>query len=187
MGKRWLGGVVLGLSVALLLAAGCADKDCIECYPGRVQVLAAPDMIPDRYVINFSAKLTDGHAYCANLFQGGVPLSEDRCGTPGATEINASFFVTCIDPTAFLSTDLAEVGFKPVKVKSPFGEWQLAARVPDNNAHAQNWFDWDWVVEWQVAEVCEPEFVPEAGTIALLGSGLAGLAGYATLRWRKRP
>jgi hypothetical protein len=28
--------------------------------------------------------------------------------------------------------------------------------------------------------------VPEAGTLALLGSGLAGLAGYATLRWRSR-
>jgi hypothetical protein len=30
------------------------------------------------------------------------------------------------------------------------------------------------------------EFVPEWGSIALLGSGLAGLAGYATLRWRKK-
>jgi hypothetical protein len=32
--------------------------------------------------------------------------------------------------------------------------------------------------------VAEEEFVPEAGTVLLLGSGLTGLAGYATLKWR---
>jgi hypothetical protein len=35
-------------------------------------------------------------------------------------------------------------------------------------------------------EVLGVEFVPEPGTVLLLGSGLMGLAGYAGLRWRSR-
>jgi uncharacterized repeat protein (TIGR01451 family) len=32
----------------------------------------------------------------------------------------------------------------------------------------------------------EEEFVPEAGSLLLLGSGLTGLAGYAAMRWSRR-
>jgi hypothetical protein len=35
-------------------------------------------------------------------------------------------------------------------------------------------------------DVCREEFVPEPGSILLVGSGLAGLTGYAALRWRTR-
>jgi hypothetical protein len=39
---------------------------------------------------------------------------------------------------------------------------------------------------WPLEEIPEEEpFVPEAGSLLLLGSGLMGLAGYAGLRWRR--
>ncbi len=56
------------------------------------------------------------------------------------------------------------------------GEDELEKVVDDDDS---------WIVPIRVGENGE-EFVPEPGTVALLGSGLATLAGYASLRRRKK-
>jgi len=48
------------------------------------------------------------------------------------------------------------------------------------------WIDADAKACSDVSLEVEEEFVPEMGSLLLLGSGLAGLAGYAGMKWRVR-
>jgi hypothetical protein len=63
-------------------------------------------------------------------------------------------------------------------VEELYGEWRIRVWQPGTDEAAS--------VTWRFAEVCEEEFIPEPGSMLLLASGLAGFAGYATLRLTSR-
>jgi hypothetical protein len=192
MEKTWLRGTLLGLSLALLLAGGVAlaqtltlvaDKECVECWPGPYNV--AP---PDEYVVNLTLDgWVPGEKMCENIYLNGESLLENGepiCGYPPEEEgpYKTGFFVLPCDlrpQTATTTINGSAVVLQADITEELYGEWRLRVWQPATGDVAS--------ATWLFAESCAgPEFVPEPGTIALLATGLAGMAGYAALRWRAR-
>jgi len=202
MKRHWLRGMLLGVSLALLLAGGVAlaqgltisvDQDCFECYAGN------GNGVPDEYEVEVTFDGYDpAYALMGRLTMAGVLWDQGRLGPFYGPPCHAWLVVTCDDLYVHWDTDCyptapadasalgSDAGAQQIPA-AEYGDWVFRLWQEDGNGavvagpvYANFTFAEDCAAEEAV------EFVPEPGTIALLGSGLAGLAGYAALRWRSR-
>ncbi|MCJ7618662.1 MAG: PEP-CTERM sorting domain-containing protein [Anaerolineae bacterium] len=154
------------------------DQTCFECYSDP----SGPD---EQHIVRLEIEgIDEGLCLCYSLDRPTEPVPAN-CWPPITPQEEWMQFIGCVQQ---------ETGDATIQRWIPpeqlYGEW--AYRFWQQPGQCVPYPGYDPTVgpitrTIVLAEDCSAlEFVPEPGTSALLGSGLAGLAGYATLRWRGR-
>jgi len=210
MKKYWLRGVLLGVSMALLLAGGVAlaaslrieaHPNCFVCTPKGaaphrvdLDIGGYPVMLP---AADATSSVARGFEFALFTYLG--PPAFIDWYSPDDPECTISLWVPCSENGMYVELEdqdcwgllRDEIAPSNTDIFAQYGEW--TARVCEDGFYsgdAEAAIDGCAEVQFLFTRdpsVCaEREFVPEPGSIVLLASGLTGLAGYATLRWRSR-
>ena len=192
MKRHWRLGVLLGVSVALVLAGGVAlaqtlgvavDPDCFVCTPRTDWPPSEGQFAEGQFVTLTFSGYDTSNWLCGRLMMENT-LWHEGCWDPElpGPPCTVTLAVRCED----LYVDMADTcqGVNDEDVAGSFSVSGLPPAV---------YGDWTWTLReedegkdvvagpvkatFRFAEVCDVEFVPEPGSILLLGSGLAGLAG----------
>jgi hypothetical protein len=194
MRRHWLRGVLLGVSVALLFAGGVAvaavsismDPWCGVCcdYPivsGEEEIGQLTPLCDDFWT--FTASGWGDSELLYFTLNSPAPRLPITFGTTadenGHRVIGLYLFCARGDQDVQTFGDGFDIafGFSSDWTEDDYGEWNVVVEGNSRTVETDFYFAED-------ASDCEleEEFVAEPGSILLLGSGLAGLAGYATLR-----